>query len=653
MRLVKLKISVLLFGFLLALSAFAAEVKPYEWEKTRSRYTLTEDEARLAELILKQHTQYEYVHENDQFLMYATVHRIVVVNNDEAVQKHNRIVISMNSTLELVDLKARAITKDGKVIDFDKNNLKELKEEESGNAYRIFAIEGIELGSEVEYFFTRKMYASVYNRIFLQYDVPVRNSSFFLSCPGHLKFDFKTYEGYPAVKEIESKEQKQYRAEMNNVPALKREAFSFFDANRKRIEFKLAYNTARSRARMYTWDDAAKRFYSVFYEISKDDQKAVDKYAKTLSDNPSKSMEERIRNIEQKIKTSIQLDKENGDESVRKVQSIVKYKIASAEGMIRLMVAVFGKLGISCQPAITCSREIVRFDGSFDCWTYLDEYVIYFPDTKKFIAPAVFEVRYPLVPADWTAQQALFIEPFVVGEVKSALASVGEIPAPEYSLSHDNLDIDVTFNADLSATLIKQKRDLTGYNSLYLTPYYDLMTEEQRKKLIEELIHQIAPDAVVKSWKVQLATDKQTDNFLINADFESTHFLERAGPRILFKAGELIGPQTELYRDEERVNGIENEFNRAYDRKIIIHIPEGYTVKNPQDLTINIVYNDNGKEPFLFQSAYSLNGNVLEVVVKEYYKEIHAPLERYEDFRKVINAAADFNKVTLVLEKEK
>jgi hypothetical protein len=36
-----------------------------------------------------------------------------------------------------------------------------------------------------------------------------------------------------------------------------------------------------------------------------------------------------------------------------------------------------------------------------------------------------------------------------------------------------------------------------------------------------------------------------------------------------------------------------------------------------------------------------------------YYTAIYAPLHRYEDFRKVINAAADFNKVTLVLEKLK
>ena len=57
--------------------------------------------------------------------------------------------------------------------------------------------------------------------------------------------------------------------------------------------------------------------------------------------------------------------------------------------------------------------------------------------------------------------------------------------------------------------------------------------------------------------------------------------------------------------------------------------------------------------PFLFQSDYTIKDNILEISIKEYYKEIFAPLARYEDFRKVINASADFNKVTLVLEKGK
>jgi hypothetical protein len=633
--------------------AYATEVKPYEWEKNRARYTLTEAEKGLSELMLKQHTRYEYVLENDQFLMYSTVHHIVWVNNDEAVKKHNRIVIPMNSALELTDLKARAINKDGKAVYFDKNNLKELKDEETGNAYRIFAIEGIELGSEIEYYFTRKMRGSIYDRVYMQFDVPVKNASFLLSCPPHLKFDFKSYEGLTGVTKNEGQERNSYTAEASDIPAMKKETFSYFDSNRKRIEFKLAYNTARSQARMYTWDEAAKTFYGILYNVSKDDEKALDKFIKTLGDKPSDKIETRIRQVEQKIKTSIKVSNDRSEESLDRVESIIKSRIASREGITKFMLALYGKLGINCQPAITCSRENIRFDGKFDSWSYLDDYVIYFPATKGFLAPYELKTRYPLIPADWTSQQALFIEPLVVGELKSALATIAEIPAADYTISNDDMDIEVTFNADLTSTTIHQKRLMGGYNALYFTPYHDLMTEEQRKQMIEELAKQGAPDAQVKKWSTKVDTDRKSDSFFMDTEFESTSFLERAGPRVLFKAGELIGPQVEMYRDDQRLTPVENEFNRGYDRHIKINIPAGYTIKNPQDFKIDITYKDGEQTPFLFQSDYVLKDNILEVNIKEYYKQISAPVARYEDFRKVINAAADFNKITLVLEKAK
>jgi hypothetical protein len=107
-----------------------------------------------------------------------------------------------------------------------------------------------------------------------------------------------------------------------------------------------------------------------------------------------------------------------------------------------------------------------------------------------------------------------------------------------------------------------------------------------------------------------------------------------------------------MYREESRMTPIENDYNRGYERSIEVKIPAGYQVRNADDLNISVVYKDGDKEPYLFVSSYTLNGSVLKITVKEYYKEIYAPIERYEDYRKVINAAADFNKVTLVLEKK-
>lgn len=632
------------------IAASAAGPQPYEWEKNRARFQLTSAEQALPELILKSHSQYDYVLENDQFLMYATVHKIIFVNNSEAVQKHNRIYIPMANTIDLADLKARSISKGGGIVLFDKSNLKEVKDEESGAAYRIFAIEGVELGSEIEYFYTRKMYSSLFSRAFLQSDVLIKNSSFVLSCPEHLKFDCKSYFGFPEIKS-ETKDGKNiYSSSMENVPGLKQEPFSYADANRKRIEFKLAYNTARSQARLYTWDEAAKTFYKRLTTTSKDDEKALDKFIKTIQDKSTDAQAARIKNVEQKIKTSIQINRESGEESLDKIESVLKYKVASREGITRLYISVFNKLGIANNVVVTSNREEVKFDESFDSWNYLDDYILYFPDTKGLLAPYFIETRYPLAPAHFTAQKGLFIEPFAVGEVKSALAAVKDIPEAGYKDNEDNLDIDVAFNEDLSSNQVKIKRQFSGYNASFILPYYDLMTEEQRLNMVEELTKQTAPDQKIKTWSA-----KSTDNgkFIVDVDFQSSHFLEKAGPRILFKVGELIGPQTELYSDDKRTLDIESPYNRGYDRIIKISLPAGYVVKNPQDLKFDVVYKDKEEMPFLFQSDFTTEGNLLKIRIAEYYKNIYAPVERYEDYRKVINAAADFNKVTLVLEKQK
>lgn len=646
-----MKISLYLLLLCLPLFTLAADFVPYEWENDRTRTHLPDAEQNLSELVIKSHTQYDYVLEDNQFLMYATIHRIVLVNNSEAIQKHNRIVISMNNTLELVEIKARSINKEGKVVRFDKNNIKELKEEESGNAYRIFAIEGIELGSEVEYYFVRKMRPNLFQRAFMQTDVPVKKVSFTLTCPKHLKFDFRSYFNFPEVAEEVKEDVNIYTASMADVPAMKREAFSFYDANLKRIEFKLAYNTGRSQARLYTWDDAAKTFYGILSTIEKGDEKALGKFVKTLDDQSSLTTAERIKNVEQKIKSVIQVNRERTDDDLAKIESVTKYKVASREGITKLFLAIYNQLGIPCHAVVTCSRKGVKFDGGFDSWAYLDDYLLYFPETKGYLAPYVPEARYPLVPPEFTGQQGLFIEPLVVGDVKSGLAAIKEIPPADYRDNIDNLDIEVNFSEDLSSSQIRIQRVFGGYNASFFTPYYHLMTEEQKLSMVEDLTKQTAPDPKIKTWSAKPLTDGPVDKFLVDVDFQSAHFLEKAGPRILFKLGELIGPQVEMYREDDRMTDIENEYNRGYDRVIKVNIPAGYKIKNPQDLIFQVTYEDNEKKPFLFLSEYTLEKQLLTVKIKEYYMELFVPLNRYEDYRKVINAAADFNKVTLVLEK--
>jgi hypothetical protein len=301
---------------------------------------------------------------------------------------------------------------------------------------------------------------------------------------------------------------------------------------------------------------------------------------------------------------------------------------------------------------ITCNRENAKFDGTFDSYAFLDEYLFYFPETKGFLSPDNFEFRYPLIPKNLSGHKGLFIEPFAIGDLKTGITSVQEIPALPYTADLDNLEIDVKFSEDLESNQINHSRIFNGYDAASMIPYYETMSQEQRKAFVDELFKQSIPDLQLEKWTVTPSSVNLMPRININVNYTTNHFLEKAGPRVLLKVGELIGPQSELYNEEQRQTSIENANNRGYERTLRIHIPKGYQVSNLEALKMRVEYKNDNSVPFSFVSSYVQQGELLTIRVEEYYKELYAPLERYEDFRKVINAAADFNKITLILTKK-
>ena len=62
--------------------------------------------------------------------------------------------------------------------------------------------------------------------------------------------------------------------------------------------------------------------------------------------------------------------------------------------------------------------------------------------------------------------------------------------------------------------------------------------------------------------------------------------------------------------------------------------------------------NEEGERIMEFKSVYEKNGDEITVHISEYYTEVYYPLDIYKDYQRVINAAADFNKVVVIFEKQ-
>ena len=82
-------------------------------------------------------------------------------------------------------------------------------------------------------------------------------------------------------------------------------------------------------------------------------------------------------------------------------------------------------------------------------------------------------------------------------------------------------------------------------------------------------------------------------------------------------------------------------------------MPAGYQVRNLQDLNFDVQAGPPAAGPeYLFKSSYEQQGQKVTVTIREYYRQIRWPKADFEAFRGVVNAAANFNKVVLVLEKK-
>ena len=105
-----------------------------------------------------------------------------------------------------------------------------------------------------------------------------------------------------------------------------------------------------------------------------------------------------------------------------------------------------------------------------------------------------------------------------------------------------------------------------------------------------------------------------------------------------------------MYQDKKRQFDVESENSRRYTRLIKFNVPAGYEIKNIDDLKISCKFGEAEDINILFNSEYNIDKYVVTVTSEEYYTEIIYPKERFEEYQKVINAAADFNKIVLVLQ---
>jgi hypothetical protein len=332
----------------------------------------------------------------------------------------------------------------------------------------------------------------------------------------------------------------------------------------------------------------------------------------------------------------------------------MKNKQADQLGIIRLYTTFYTLAGIQHYVGATTNRYNEKFDKDFMSWAQIGEIIFYFPETKMFLTPTDLESRYGMLPEKLTNNYGLFIKPVTIGEVTSGLPVTLYIPPVPADNTYFDMDVAVSFGTDFNDATLKQSYRFGGYYSVQ--PIFDLIPNENKEELTDNLIINTVGQynkLVTKEIKNSDINLSPIDSpFVIESEVVVNTLIEHAGNDVIFKIGTLIGRQEEMYDEKDRQNEIEIDYPHHYVRKLKFEIPDGYTVKGLDALNMNIEYSLNNKKVMGFVSSYEKQGKTILVTIKEYYTEVTYPLSEYENFRKVINAAADFNKISLVFVKE-
>lgn len=141
---------------------------------------------------------------------------------------------------------------------------------------------------------------------------------------------------------------------------------------------------------------------------------------------------------------------------------------------------------------------------------------------------------------------------------------------------------------------------------------------------------------------------KKDSTLKYEAIFTIEGLIKKAGNSIIFNAGKLIGEQMKVDdEDRNRTSDAYMPYNRTFDHKILIYIPEDYRLENPENFRVNIQ-----NEYASFTSEPIIDGDKLILNIKKSYLKTFVPLAEWKKVLEVIDGANVLFGQSIVLKKK-
>jgi hypothetical protein len=625
-------------------NCFAQYYKSYNWSGDPKLHELTTKEAEASSIgILEKHiVEYNRSLFAQELISYETIHKITRVNDDKGVNRHNTVYIPMYGVKNVLDIKARTINSNGEVVLLNEDSIKEINNVEEYGDFKIFAIEGVEKNSEIEVLYTVEKEFDMHGSETLQNEYPIREAQF-LFITGDLNSRIKAYRTETPFEKIEIDGKSAKRLTLKGLPAMIEEEYATPDANKIAVVYQCFPGDQIISHEMF-WNNVVNNVGGKFFpeEPSELVKKDLPKITKDLQDLNTFKIATLIDDF---IKTNFTIVKNNNAE-LSDLNYILTNRTSSDFGILKAYAHYLKAFDIEYEIVVTADRFTYKFDPDFFAPNMLRDFLIYLPTEEKYIAPDRVHYRVAEAPFNFLGNYGLFI-------TESFEYYFSKIVQSDPDYSRINKTTNITFYDELESVSLDQYQEYTGHWSATSRFFLNLSSEQGIKEYEDYLTTSGIEDKVVKSFETEnteMSPLEYNLPLIVKCNITSESLLEEAGDSFIFQIGKVIGTQSELYQEVDRVNPIEMTYPNQYDYDIIINIPDGYTAEGLEVLNIDKSFKSvTGEKICKFESSYKLEGNTIRITIQEFYKSNEYEVSRYDEFRSVINAASDFNKTSILL----
>ena len=646
----------LLLGLALHAQAQHELLTEYDWDATPT----VPDSLRKGgkqDVLLKRNILGHYDDTGKELAYFQLFHLQRYLHDQTSVDGSKTIEVGTGNVSKVITLKARSVTPEGKVHELTESAFKRGTDERDGSSNIYFAFEGLKPGSIVEYLMLTSQSADIQGDLTsMQFSVPAVEQRYELIVPQSWRFAFKGYNGVPQP-EVDTTHAGVLRHHLRimSTPAIEEERTAMASAHRKYIVAKLDAIPERGLRDISGYNGAARNIHSNLYpELEKGTRKALAAQLKEAGLGYARDEEDKVRTLALHLRSNFRLADVGGG-ALGDLVEVLRTGNCNRFGLRRLFANLLREAGIEHQIVVTCDRSSAPFDPEFQAHNYLHDYAFYFPAIDMYFDPTMLGLGLGYIDSDNMGTHGLFVKNVEVNGVSSGISSIKRIAELPAERTRHDLVIEVKPNADASECTISVENSLSGYYATFTQNYWTYMDESQRGQTLENHMKHLTEGATVQHFDVENGSPQSFGSkpLILRGTVTTPMYTTPAGDDVLLKVGDLIGPQMEMYQEKARVLPVDNDFNRWYDRRIKVIVPGGWDVGDLNVLSIHKALTLDGQVQAEFKSSATRAGDTVTIEVVEYYKALHVPASHFEEFRAVINAAADFNKRALVLRPKK